>query len=381
MGDETTTDAHGRARAAADSVRALFGRRLLGIPTTHLARVDYPVGRAIRGPWHYWWQAHYLDALVDEVLRERAAASARRAEVAELLARRLLRSIRLRNVLRFPNHYYDDMAWLLLAAYRFGQLGSAPVPIAGAAVRALVPRIRSGLTEDLGGGLYWNDSHDFKNVPASAPAAIFWARSGSPLRAARVVDWLYERLHDGDSGLFLDGIRVGPDGALTTVRDLYTYNQGTVLGALVELGDPLSLRRAGALVEAIGAGLTESSQPDVLRGHGDGDGGLFTGIAVRYLALAAVHHGLAPEARERAATLVQATADALWAGHRDEPPRRRRSRAAGEGMLVFSPEPARPAEVTQPLGAPVELSTQLQAWLILEAAATLTPPERRGDDA
>ena len=95
----------------------------------------------------------------------------------------------------------------------------------------------------------------------------------------------------------------------------------------------------------------------------------------------ALQHGLAPEARERAATLVQATADALWAGHRDEPPRRRRSRAAGEGMLVFSPEPARPAEVTQPLGAPVELSTQLQAWLILEAAATLTPPERRGDDA
>lgn len=349
-----------RARRAADSVRGTFGRRLLGLPFTHLARIDHPVARPVVGPWHYWWQAHYADVLVDEALRERAGGDPARADRATTLARRVVRSIRLRNVGRFPNHYYDDMAWLLLAAHRVHGVGAARTGAAGAAIRALDPRVRAGLTDDLGGGLYWNDAHDFKNVPASGPAAIHWARTGHRARAAAVVDWLYARLHDPDSGLFLDGLRIGRDGTLTAVRDLYTYNQGTVLGALVELGDPASLRRAAHLVEAIGAGLTDAGRPTVLRTHGGGDGGLFTGIAVRYLALAAQHPGMPRVARARAVRLVRDTADAWWDGRA----------ALGARAVVFSPDPTRPAAQTQPPGIPVELSTQLQAWMTLEAAWT-----------
>jgi len=40
-------------------------------------------------------------------------------------------------------------------------------------------------------------------------------------------------------------------------------------------------------------------------------------------------------------------------------------------VLVFSPDPAVPARESQPDGIPLELSTQLQAWMTLEAAATL----------
>ena len=49
----------------------------------------------------------------------------------------------------------------------------------------------------------------------------------------------------------------------------------------------------------------------VLRTHGDGDGGLFSGILARYLALAAHSPALADGARQVARELVRGTAEAL----------------------------------------------------------------------
>ena len=110
----------------------------------------------------------------------------------------------------------------------------------------------------------------------------------------------------------LDGIRL-LGGEEVLVPDVWSYNQGTVLGALVTLGDDQSLARAAALVAAVDARLTtEVGGARVLRTHGGGDGGLFTGILVRYLALAANVPALDPEARETARRLVTGTADALW---------------------------------------------------------------------
>ncbi|OPZ53776.1 MAG: Glycosyl hydrolase family 76 [bacterium ADurb.BinA028] len=158
--------------------------------------------------------------------------------------------------------------------------------------------------------------------------------------------------------------------------DVFTYNQGTVLAALVTLGDATSLDRAETLVSAIAAHLTTDPDQRVLRTHGDGDGGLFTGILARYLALAAHSPALADGARQVARELVRGTAEAFWSG------RQLRSAPTTSGMpsapatalpsvAVFSPDPTVSAEQTQPRGIPLELSTQLQAWMTLEAAATL----------
>src|SRR6478735_9095757 len=61
-----------RADEAARSVTHLFGQRLFFLPGTHIAATARPSGRIenLRRPWHYWWQAHYLDCLVDTGLRE-----------------------------------------------------------------------------------------------------------------------------------------------------------------------------------------------------------------------------------------------------------------------------------------------------------------------
>lgn len=377
-----------RAEAAAAAVHTLFGRRALGLPGTYLPDVTWPGPRDWRGPWNYWWLAHQLDCLVDAALRWRDAGSAATADRYAARAHRLLRTMRLRNVFVFTNSYYDDMGWLLLAAHRLHALQphSPAGRLATVAARAITGHLRRAETDALGGGLWWNTARDFKNIPATAPAAIFAARIGDTARAQRLLDWMYAALREPDTGLFLDGVRLDPapgpgprpvTGVL--VRDVYTYNQGLVLGALLSLGDPASLDRAAALVAAVNERLVVTrGRHRALITHGGHDGGLFTGILTRYLALAARCPGLDADARTQAATLVTDTAEALWAGRSEHPTGtgsaaalRGRAARSGPPVLVFSPDPLQPASTTQPRGIPVELSTQLQAWMVLEAAATL----------
>ncbi|MBT2549217.1 glycoside hydrolase family 76 protein [Arthrobacter sp. ISL-65] len=383
-----------RADEAARSVTHLFGQRLFFLPGTHLAATARPSGRIenLRRPWHYWWQAHYLDCLVDAGFRELGRAGRPPEKFdggtrpsAGQLASRLVTGIRLRNFLTLVNHYYDDMAWLALSTLRLERLAEEsrrPSPRRQERIRkSLTLQFDSASTDDLGGGTFWSTQRDFKNTPATAPVALYYARTGNVAKAQALLDWLDARLFDSTRGLYLDGIRVRSTGETVLEDAIYTYNQGPVLGALLELGGTANLERASTVVRAVAAHLTVPEDggtatggpapSSILRCDGTGDGGLFTGILARYLALAANDQRLPQDVRTTAAGLVTGTAGALWAG--------RRLIAAGEplarhgraGEPVFSFEPRRPASDTYPLGAAVELSTQLQAWMALEAAASV----------
>ena len=364
--------ASGRADEAAVAVIRHFGQRLLGLPFTHLGAVARPLQSYLPlvGPWHYWWQAHYLDCLVDagwrELERQQHYDGGFGVSAGQLGAR-LLRSIKWRNCFRFTNSYYDDMAWLALAVGRLDALAAAtgkPRCRNRAAARALLPALESAHTADLGGGLFWNTKRDFKNTPATAPAALHFARIGQTDRAAALLDWLDDKLYDGVSGLYQDGLRI-VGGEPVLVPDIYSYNQGPVLAALLEVGREADLQRAADLIKAVAAGLTTDHDGlPVLRTHGDGDGGLFTGILARYLAVAANSERLPADARGQARMLVTNTAAAFWSGRRLE------NHRTWE-VLVFSKDPALPAKTTHPAGERVQLSTQLQAWMTLEAAASV----------
>ncbi|MFP3460636.1 glycoside hydrolase family 76 protein [Arthrobacter globiformis] len=397
-----------RADEAARSVTHLFGQRLFFLPGTHIAATARPSGRIenLRRPWHYWWQAHYLDCLVDTGLRELGKAGSPPEKFdgdtrpsAGQLASRLVTGIRLRNFLTYVNHYYDDMAWLALSTLRLERLAEEsrrPSPRRQERIRkSLTLQFDSASTDDLGGGTFWSTKRDFKNTPATAPVALYYARTGNTARAQALLDWLDARLFDPARGLYQDGIRVRSTGETVLEDAIYTYNQGPVLGALLELGGTANLGRASTVVRAVAIHLTlpgaaasgtnaakETGPANelVLRCDGTGDGGLFTGILTRYLALAANDQRLPRDVRTTAAGLVTGTAAALWAG--------RRLIAAGEplarhgraGYPVFPSEPKRPAGDTYPPGAAVELSTQLQAWMALEAAASLDlAPEGPGN--
>ncbi|WP_035761045.1 glycoside hydrolase family 76 protein [Paenarthrobacter nicotinovorans] len=369
-----------RANQAARSVTRTFGRRLCFLPGTHIGAVTLPTKplRQIAGPWHYWWQAHYVDCLVDAGRRELAAATkfdgASRPSAGRL-ASRLVTTIRLRNLLRFENHFYDDMAWLALSTLRLEKLAEEtrnPGRRRNAYVRKrLTLQFDSASTDDLGGGTFWSTARDFKNTPATAPVALYFARTGRSERAQSLVNWLNSRLLNPQRGVYMDGLRIRR-GETVLEEAVYTYNQGPVLGALLELGGRENLERAAQLVQAVSRELTVPGTR-VIRGDGTGDGGLFTGVLVRYLAVAARDQRLPATARDTARELVHATAAGFWSGRREAPELRGTKDGDGEPAVLFSPDPLRPAAETYPPGAAVELSTQLQAWMTFEAAATLTP--------
>jgi predicted alpha-1,6-mannanase (GH76 family) len=386
-----------RAEEAARSVTGLFGQRLFFLPGTHIGAIVRPSGglKDLARPWHYWWQAQYLDCLVDAGRREARAGGVPGAEPhggkrvsAAMRASRLVTGIRLRNMNRFVNNYFDDMAWLALATGRLQELSRDSRNPAGQqrnakALQTLTLQFDSACTDDLGGGTFWSKKRDFKNTPATAPVALFYARRGQPAKAQALLDWLDARLYDREQGLYQDGLRITDGGGVMLESAIYTYNQGPVLGALLELGGTANLKRAASLVAAAAARLTRPAalhgrNAAVLRCEGHGDGGLFTGILVRYLALAAADRRLPAPTRATATALVLDTAEAFWEGRRILPAADPLARA-GRG-LVFSALPELPAGDSYPAGAAVELSTQLQAWMVLEAAAAMAArAERPGE--
>jgi predicted alpha-1,6-mannanase (GH76 family) len=354
-----------RAASAEAAVSKRHLKRMWGLPGTELGVVAWPAARQHRmfGVWHYWWQAHLLDNLVDAQLRDPQP-------VRENKIRRQIRSHHLRNTLRWINDYYDDMAWLALALERAGRL--AGVEKHGGLKKLCEQFVNAWVPED-GGGIPWRKQDQFFNAPANGPAAIFLARYDDRLRRAQQMsDWIDETLIDPETHLVFDGIKAG-----SLVRAQYTYCQGVVLGLETELAartkDEDHPKRAHRLVKAV----RDHMAPDgVIKGAGGGDGGLFNGILARYLALVATtlpQRG--PEdgqARDTARTLVLKSAQSAWD-----------NRQTVDDLPLFSAFWDRTAEIPTPAGKEAQfvegavnaseiperdLSVQLSGWMLMEAA-------------
>ena len=263
-----------RAASAEAAVAKRHLKRLWGLPGTQLGVVAWPAARQHRlfGVWHYWWQAHLLDNLVDAQMRDPQPER-------ETKIRRQIRAHRLRNNGSWINDYYDDMAWLALALERAGRLAGVEKPDA---LKKLCEQFVNAWVPEDGGGIPWRKQDQFFNAPANGPAAIFLARYDDRLRRAQQMsDWIDETLIDPEAHLVFDGIKAG-----SLVRAQYTYCQGAVLGLETELAvrtkDTDHAKRVHRLVAAV----RDNMAPDgVIKGAGGGDGGLFNGILARYLAL------------------------------------------------------------------------------------------------
>ncbi|WP_052209688.1 glycoside hydrolase family 76 protein [Kocuria sp. ZOR0020] len=383
-------DRRERAGLAARSVQSLFGERLFGIPGTWIGAVGFPHPTQFSTKWHYWWQAHLLDALVDAAQRE--ATSGQDAGPTRERAHRLLRSIALRSGGQVVfNNYYDDMSWLMLALGRFRHLEED----AGGKTRHLtkagsdlLKAIRDAHTGDLDGGVFWTRERTYKNTATTGPAALIAVRTHAAQECASLLSWLESHLWDASKGVFKDGINIvtDDDGSTGTKLEeaVYTYNSGPALAAAVELAQTSTgaeAKRWATFAAQIIAGADKEFGRDmgnrrVLKTHGSGDAGLFTGILVRYLAEAAESKALDPEDRATACRLVLDTADAFWAGRREFDPDLDFNDPQAQPdparvVAIFSPNPLDHADTAQPVGRTVELGTQVQAWTALEAAARL----------
>lgn len=374
-----------RAELAEAAINERHASRLWGIPRTNLAVVAWPPHTKERlfYRWHYWWQAHYLDCLVDAYQRQ--PTKLRRARIADTI-----RGIRIRNKGRLTaNHFYDDKLWLLLALDRARGSRSRRKFVA-----ALAANIHAGI-DPVTHVLPWRTGEMFFNVPTNGPAAIAMARSGDLTQARTIIDWVFTELID-DKGLVMDGVRMtmrGPE----LVRVIYPYCQGVVIGACLEIalrlqGHPSTFEESftyishvRSLVHAVARELaTPTGVIDT--GHADGDGGLFKGILARYLAEVATRLPGDSEAnrttKKIAARLVMASAESLWS-HRLEV----------DGLPVFSSDWVKDAKLPHNYGIggtslgdfvnlvridERDLSVQLSGWMLLEAAVTVSLDDEQG---
>lgn len=391
-----------RADLAEQAVAERHSNRLWGLPGTNLGVICWPpTGRdRMYVRWHYWWQAHFVDCQVDAL--NRRATKFRRQHI-----RSTLRGIRVRNLQKLTkNKYFDDKAWLALAMGRVARAEGMAKP---RSYDALSENIAAGV-DSLTGVLPWRENEMFFNTPTNGPAAILAARRGALEDAQRLMDWTFENLVN-DDGLIIDGLHMrmnGPEAATA----VYSYCQGVVLGALVELAvaqrgrahipdKQLSdvgmenITRAIGLLDAIErthvVGKARSGKPGDVRGrdvlestvyfqNGGGDGGLFNGILMRYLALFACDlpevGEVAKRAKRRAAQMVLATAETVW-----------RHRLELDGLPVFGADWSRDAVMPQAGGlvgstiagavassdiAERDLSVQLSGWMLMEAAAKVS---------
>jgi predicted alpha-1,6-mannanase (GH76 family) len=299
--------------------------------------------------FHYWWMAHAVENLTDAFERTGDPLYEQRL-------RQIYDGLLERNGGTWINELYDDMEWMAIAWLRAYQAtGDERYK---AAVLELWADIRGGWNGHCGGGIAWRKSQpDYKNTPANAPAAILAARlyrafgRKSDLEwALRIHEWQLRHLVDPESGFVWDGMNRLGDGAID--KDWkFTYCQGVFIGAALELyrmtGD--EAYRDQALRTAAAAKAVLASPEGVLPPEGGGDGGLFKGIFVRYLALLAAEAAATGEAAPWIG-LLETNAESLW----------RRGRLDGDRPLFGERWDA-------PAGYPVELSTQLSGVMLLEA--------------
>ena len=332
-----------RAQAAQHTLQTHFWNPEQGIMNQYA-----PCGGTCNDPYVYWWHAHTLDVLVDGLIRTGDARYAQRIGEAFEGARTLNGGTLLHN-------WYDDMQWMALALLRaYGATGEKRY-LEGA--QGLWADIQGGWNDHCRGGIAWKkDQLDYKNTPANAPAAILAARLYGLLGHKADLEWA-ERIYawnkthlDAETGFVWDGMNRLGDGQLENGWH-FTYNQGAYLGAGLALfeitGEQTYLQDALRTADAVGTRLIDASS-GLLPHEGDGDGGLFKGILVRYLTLL-----VQAVSRPEWVALLQHNAEVLWQAGRDPE----------SGLMGLS-------WGTPPNGR-VCLSGQQSGVMLLEAVATL----------
>ncbi|MCL2771746.1 MAG: AGE family epimerase/isomerase [Oscillospiraceae bacterium] len=235
------------------------------------------------GGLNYWWMAHAIDVLTDAYIR---TGDEKYKEYAD----KVLTTVVKKNGGKIINGYYDDMEWMALALLRLYDITGERKYISY--VEDLWADITTGWNDTMGGGIAWRkEQRDYKNTPANAPAAILAARlyntTGNEVYltwAKKIFAFEDENLIDRQTGQVWDGINRQGDGKID--KDwCFTYCHGVYIGAAVELykitQDRSYLDKA---VKTAGFALDKFVKNGCFADEGAGDGGLFKGILIRYLA-------------------------------------------------------------------------------------------------
>jgi len=302
--------------------------------------------------FNYWPQAHMLDVLTDGYLRTKATMYTARMKA-------LLNGIAVTNGGAYPNEFYDDMGWLANACMRDYNILQDPAYLTVA--QTLYSQIQGAENSVAGGGIAWQRTQlYYKNIAATGNATILAARfyelqaNPSDLALAQnLYTWMKTTLVSS-TGLVYDGINRNQDGAIDNWD--FTYNQGLFIGSAVELYN--CTKNAGYLQDAILTANNLIADPNltvngILKSEGQGDGGLFKGVAVRYLTNLVELTALDDADRTKYVAFLQRNAQSLYV------------KGIARPSLMISPD-----WTMQPSGS-TDFTTQLSGVMMIEAAAAL----------
>ncbi len=264
--------------------------------------------------FNYWWMAHALDCLVDGYNR----VPGRTKNTYSIKMNALYDGIPNNNTSgagSWWNSFYDDMEWMGIAALRAYQATNAQKWLDVSTY--LYGYIKDGWTDVNGGGVMWEKNHpNSKNACSNGPAMILAARLYKQLGddsylnfAEKIYDWMSVNLVD-ERGSVWDGY------GNTQESMTFTYNLGTWLGGCLELytitKDQKYLDSALKTAKFAIEDRTHFSGFGVLHGEGTGDGGLFKGILVRYLAQMVVQDVLDDETEDEFVSFFIENGLSLW---------------------------------------------------------------------
>ncbi len=249
--------------------------------------------------YHYWPEAHAMDVIVDAYKRSGAKDY---LDIYPLWWEGVPQFNWLdTSPALWWNPYVDDMEWIVLAQLRMYETARNEEYFARA--RQIYDDWIWTTWGPEGeapwyGGITWKvDVRKSKNACSNGPAAIAAARlynlynnapdrGGKPREAylgeaLKIYGWLRANLYrPSDGGV---GDNMNASGAVST--RVHTYNQGTFIGAAVELykilGDPQYIKDAVNAANYV-IGEMSTGEGGVLRDSPSGDNGLFHGIFFRY---------------------------------------------------------------------------------------------------
>lgn len=264
---------------------------------------------------HYWPQAHAMDVIVDAFMRTGKKEYLNFYPLWWKGAPEY--NFSGKEIDPWWNEFVDDMEWMVLAQLRMYATTQREEYFLKAKQMYndwIWPTWGPENEEPWKGGITWKTDVDkSKNACSNGPAAIIAARiyqlydeiiePGKKPKEAylneaiKIYTWLRDHLYDPASGKVGDNMngqgRVSPD--------VYTYNQGTFIGAANELYKITGEKRY--LEEAVKAShyvIDQMSKNNgVLSNATTGDGGLFHGIFFRYFVRLINEPDLNIEARKK----------------------------------------------------------------------------------
>lgn len=219
--------------------------------------------------------------------------------------------------------YDDDLWWALAWINAFDVTGNTAYLRLAEGIFKAVTKVWPSKCGN--GGIYWSWEREYVNA---IPNELFFSTAAylsnrvSEAGKAVYVDWAQKTLKwflesgmMNEDGLINDGLT---DDCKNNGRNTWSYNQGVILGGLVELNraapneDYISLasRIANAAIEDMGD--NEGVIHDGCEPNCGGDAGQFKGIFMRNLMIL---HQAHPE--QKFADIIRINADSIWKNNRD----------------------------------------------------------------